>query len=134
MRDFNCEERLIRLEGRIDMLENMVVRLMGGTGREERMGQRSENVDSIRLLGNVTEKQLKSAMMIMEGRGNGEIAGHFGVSENTAKVYVRTLAKKMGVSKRGQIAMKMKDVFDSVDDKTFYEMTGVRKNWRAGRG
>ena len=78
----------------------------------------------------LTTKQHAALQMVLRGAGNEEIAGRFNVSVNTSKVYVRAIARKLGVKSRGQIIVKVLDVFRSVDDNSYRIMSGgLSKDW-----
>jgi len=84
------------------------------------------------VLSRFTVKQHAVLQMLLRGAGNAEIAERFGVSPNTAKVYVRTIAKKVGVNTRAQIVMRTLEDFNSVDDNSYRLMTGgLPKDWDA---
>ena len=72
----------------------------------------------------VTTKQFAALQMLMRGASNAEIAERFNVSENTAKVYVRTIAKKLGVNTRAQIVREMLPILSTVDDNSYRLASG----------
>ena len=78
----------------------------------------------------LTTKQHAALQMVLRGAGNVEIADRFNVSVNTSKVYVRAIAKKLLVKSRGQIIVKVLDVFRSIDDNSYRIMSGgLPKDW-----
>ena len=72
----------------------------------------------------MTTKQFAALQMLMRGASNAEIAGRFNVSENTAKVYVRTIAKKLGVNTRAQIVREMLPILSTIDDNSYRLASG----------
>ncbi len=77
-----------------------------------------------------TTKQHAALQMLLRGADNQEIADRFNVSPNTSKVYVRGVAKKLGVQTRAQIVVKMLDVFNDFDDNSYRMLTGgLTKDW-----
>jgi hypothetical protein len=65
----------------------------------------------------------------MRGASNLEIAQRFGVSDNTAKVHVRTIAKKFGVNTRSQIVLKALPIFEVDDNSYRLASGGLPKDW-----
>ena len=87
----------------------------------------SKNLET---LPDMTPKQHASMQMLLRGADNNEIGKRFNVSPNTAKVYVRSIAKKLGVNARAQIVVKLLDVFNDVDPKAYAIMShGLPKDW-----
>ena len=80
----------------------------------------------------LTTKQHAALQMLLRGADNNEIAKRFDVSPNTSKVYVRGVAKKLGVQTRAQIVVKLLDTFNALDDNSYRMLTGgLPKNWDA---
>lgn len=80
-----------------------------------------------------TAKQNAALQMILRGSENQEIAERLGVTENTAKVHVRVIAKKLGVNNRVQIAMRASPYFQEVGDDEYRVVTGgLPKDWDRG--
>jgi len=78
----------------------------------------------------MTPKQHASMQMILNGKRNQEIAERMGVTLNTAKVYVRTAAKNLGVRRRGEIVRCSWPVMQMLDDETYRKMSGgLPINW-----
>ena len=70
--------------------------------------------------------------MLLDGKSNFDIAQRFGVSEDTAKVYVRTIAKKYGVNTRAQIVGATLEEFNSVSDDVYQRISGgLPKDWHS---
>ena len=77
-----------------------------------------------------TPKQHTALQMLLHGGNNNEIAERFNISPNTAKVHVRTIAKKLGVSTRSQIVLKMLQEFEAIDDNSYRILSGgLPKDW-----
>jgi DNA-binding CsgD family transcriptional regulator len=108
---------LARLEGKIDaMLMGRGVALPSGEG-------------SVGRLRTLTRRQHGALQMLLRGASNAEIAERFGVSENTAKVYVRGIAAKVGAQTRSQIvALTMNEVRD-LSAAAYQAMAGIPKDW-----
>lgn len=116
-------EKIAKLEGRIEALERQMDRFVLGSG--------SHDVDNRSyILGKLTPKQHVSLQMLMKGCSNADIAKRFGVTENTAKVHVRGIAKKYGVSTRSQIVMAAFHEFDAINADQYKAVSnGLPKSW-----
>jgi DNA-binding CsgD family transcriptional regulator len=101
-----------------------------------RMARIEEKLDSIiALLGGshgptmvdmpaLTTKQHAALQMLVRGASNDEIARRFGVSVNTAKVYVRGLFAKFEVNTRSALAAKTVAALAGTDDQTYRALSG----------
>ena len=99
--------------------------MSGGSGNLDTLGK-------LETLPDMTSKQHASMQMLLRGADNNEIGERFNVSPNTAKVYVRSIAKKLKVNSRAQIVVKLLDVFNEVDDNAYRIMSGgLPKDWDA---
>lgn len=109
---------MARVEAKIDLM-------LGQTGAAKQDGKTGSKA-----LGQLTVKQHAVLQMLLNGKSNAEIADRLGVNENTAKVHVRLIAKKLGVSKRQEIVAAMMEAFRQVPDKLYLTMSrGLPKNW-----
>lgn len=123
------------LEIRVDELEKKmgwVVQILFNDGSVA-PGKTAEALGVLRTL---TKRQHVAAQMLVAGESNATIAEAFGVTENTAKVYVRGLAKKLGKRQRGQIAMRYRELMESVSEEEYLGVSGVGKegSYVKGRG
>lgn len=119
------EEKVNRLEGRIESLERLVDRLVIGSGNQ------SSHEDMVKaVLPTLTAKQHATLQMIMLGWSNAQIAKRFNVTENTAKVHVRGLARKYRVRTRSQIVMAAVNEWEAITPNQYLLMSGgIPKNW-----
>lgn len=105
-----------RLESKIDGLTRLI------EGRRETV----VNTE----IPHMTTKQHAALQMMLAGASNAEIAKRFGVTENTAKVYVRTVAAKYGVHTRTQIVLKARDQIESLSEDEYRVLSGgLPKDW-----
>jgi DNA-binding NarL/FixJ family response regulator len=82
------------------------------------------------LLARLTTKQHAAFQMLVGGASNKAIADRFGVTENTAKVYVRGIANKVKVRTRSEIVMELWPAYRAVDDESYRMMSGgLPKDW-----
>ena len=124
--------QLDRIEWKLDQVlgalankntDNAIASTSGGSGT-------SDTLDKLETLPDMTSKQHASMQMLLRGADNNEIGERFNVSPNTAKVYVRSIAKKLKVNSRAQIVVKLLDVFNEVDDNAYRIMSGgLPKDW-----
>lgn len=102
---------------------NAEASLTGGHGNMVTMGK-------LETLPDMTCKQHASLQMLLRGADNNEIGERFNVSPNTAKVYVRSIAKKLKVNSRAQIVVKLLDLFNDTEDNAYLVMSGgLPKDW-----
>lgn len=126
--------QLDRIEWKLDQVlgalankntDNAIASTSGGSGT-------SDTPAKLDTLPDMTSKQHASMQMLLRGADNNEIGERFNVSPNTAKVYVRSIAKKLKVNSRAQIVVKLLDVFNEVDDNAYRIMSGgLPKDWDA---
>ena len=125
--------QLDRIEWKLDQVlgalanksntDSSVAPTSGGSGNLDTLGK-------LETLPDMTSKQHASMQMLLRGADNNEIGERFNVSPNTAKVYVRSIAKKLKVNSRAQIVVKLLDVFNEVDDNAYRIMSGgLPKDW-----
>lgn len=88
--------------------------------------------DASHLFHNWTVKQHCVLQMVLRSASNEEIAERMLVTTNTAKVHVRTLARKLGVSTRSEIVGKCLIPMREVADEAYMMMArGLPKDWDA---
>lgn len=79
----------------------------------------------------LTTKQHAALQMLLAGASNADIADRFGVTDNTAKVHVRTIAAKLGVNTRAQIVIRAKPIVDAIAPEDYRVLSGgLPKDWR----
>ena len=77
-----------------------------------------------------TTKQHCTIQMLCRGASNKEIGDRLRITENSAKVHVRTICKKLGVNTRGQIILKLIDALKEIDDESYRLLAGgIPKDW-----
>lgn len=134
--------QLDRIEWKLDML----LALARGGGQvaavTEQMVARQETVERkemreadrvvLETMNLLSMKQHATIQMVVRGASNAEIADRFGVSVNTSKVYLRSLAKRFGVTLRTQIAVAVQPVLRELTDAQYQQMAkGLPRNWDA---
>ena len=127
------------MQNQMDRIEWKLDQILGAlAARASDVGTtRNGSVAEARVMQNVnvdmpqlTTKQHAALQMLLRGADNNEIAERFNVSPNTSKVYVRSVAKKLGVNTRAQIVVKLLDTFNDFDDNSYRMLTGgLPKDW-----
>lgn len=78
----------------------------------------------------MTTKQHVALQLLMLGKGNPYIGDVLGVTDNTAKVHVRTIAKKFGVRTRAEICLMAERALLGVDADTYKQLSGgLPRDW-----
>ena len=127
----SMQNQLDRIEWKLDQILGALMAKAYDAptkGEASPMGTQAHQAEMPQL----TTKQHAALQMLLRGADNAEIAERFNVSPNTAKIYVRGIAKKLEVSTRAQIVVRLLDVFNELDDNSYRAMTGgLPKDWDA---
>ncbi len=122
-------DRLDRIERKLDEILNM----LKGEKIDEAVAEYTPDKpksSEILALGTFTPKQHCALQMLLVGASNKDISKRFKITEDSAKVHVRSIAKKLGVNTRAQIVIKMQDPFNAIDENAYQIMTGgLPKTW-----
>ena len=109
------EERVALLEAQVRLL------LKAGQGNDPAI---------VSALAKMTSKMHGALQCVLAGQSNADIAERFDVTESTAKVYVRSVAMKLGVKTRSEIVSKTMKTFEGLTDAEYLELSGgVPKTW-----
>jgi DNA-binding CsgD family transcriptional regulator len=79
----------------------------------------------------MSPKQHAALQMVLRGATNADIAERFGVTESTAKVYVRSIMGHVGARTRAQIVAKMLNAFNDMGESDYQIIAGIPKDWDA---
>lgn len=116
---------LARIEAKIDILLNLAY--SEGTHPSD-PSSRSKvpqiSPAELSLLRNMTAKQHVTAHLLIEGWSNKDIAHVLGIGENTVKLHVRAVCKKVGTKTRGQAALVFRDILENVDPSEYQRSSG----------
>lgn len=85
--------------------------------------------DVVAAFARMTPRMHGAMQCILAGIGNREIAQRFHVQETTAKVYVRSIAKKLGVRTRSEIVAKALETFKAMNADEYERRAGIAKTW-----
>lgn len=118
-----------RLEAKIDLLLGQGVAPVAAPPVEDK-AKGAPKVGSEAFFRQFTPRQHATLQMLLRGVENREIAERLGVSENTVKVHVRNIARRLGVNNRVQVALRSSRMFDEIDDNAYRLLSGgLPKNW-----
>lgn len=132
-------DQLTRIEWKLDQVlaalavRSAAIETEDSAGHEEQKPAQAELTDDQRvdLLARLTTKQHAAFQMLVAGASNKDIAERFGVTENSAKVYVRGIATKLKVKTRSDIVMRLWGAYRAVDDESYRMMSGgLPKDWQ----
>jgi DNA-binding NarL/FixJ family response regulator len=115
----SLEQRVATLEAQM----RMILREMG-TEKLDR--------DVVASFARMTPRMHGAMQCILNGIGNREIAERFHVQETTAKVYVRSIAKKLGVRTRSEIVAKALATFKAMSADEYLRLAKIEKTWFEG--
>lgn len=119
-------EALLRIEHKLDAL----LMMLGGRFPTKDSGDLVEEQEAEAFFRQFTVKQNAALQMLLRGASNEEIAQRFGVTANTAKVHVRSIAKKLGVNTRARIAVIAMDHWRKVREDAYKKFSkGLPKTW-----
>jgi DNA-binding NarL/FixJ family response regulator len=114
------------LEQRVETLEAQMRMILRGIGEDQR------DRDVVASFARMTPRMHGALQCILNGIGNREIAQRFHVQESTAKVYVRSIAKKLGVRTRSEIVAKALATYKAMSDEEYLGLAKISKHWFAG--
>lgn len=123
--------QLDRIEWKLDQLLQMV----RGASQDAPLPEKkydNETAMVMSKLHGMTMKQHAVLQMLLRGAGNQEVADRFGVSVNTSKVYVRSIAKKLGTHTRTETVVIAMPVMQEMTDTEYAVMArGLPRDWDA---
>ena len=112
-----------RLEAKVDIILQHVIS-MGGGSASKVVQSDDLNAAELSLLRNMTTKQHVVLQLLIQGLRNQDIAPIMGIGENTVKLHVRSVCKKIGVKTRGQAAMHGSDILNRADPEEYQRLSG----------
>ena len=122
---------LARLEAKIDIITNLLL-TSSDSRQPEAMGTMAAklNAAELALLRSLTPKQHATSQGLIMGWMNKSIGDVMGIGENTVKLHVRAVCKKIGCKTRGQAAMVLNDIIEKVSDKDYRQLSGgIPTSW-----
>ena len=123
----NLRLDMARLEAKQDVIINMLQQIVAHGGTSSSINDNTSTsltVSEAALLRRLTIKQHCVAQLVTCGWKNADIGLLMGVSENTVKLHVSAVGKKMGLKTRGQIAVAFRDVCVKSSDSEYEAASG----------
>lgn len=126
MPDKELEQRVAALEAQVSMLSKMVM----SVGQQGAIGPAGLTDDAaFRAVAEMSQRQVATLLMVLEGYKLARVAERFGVSESTAKIYVTGAMRRLGASSRAQMIIKAREIMGVLDDKQWLEACGIPKDF-----
>jgi len=123
----NLRLDMARLEAKLDVLIAMQTK---GSQQVPPTPNQSLNLAEVSLLRTLTIKQHAVSQLVIRGWKNKEIAEVMGVTDNTVKLHVAAVAKKVGVKTRGQVAVALTPLMGKIRDEEYTSLSGgIPLNW-----
>ena len=121
MSNTNLRYDIARLEAKLDIITNI---LLSNNPNSPQQITQSVSPSELALCRSMTEKQHVTAQLLIEGWANKDIAYILNIGENTVKLHVRAVCKKVGTKTRGQAAMVMRDIMDRITPEDYQRSSG----------
>lgn len=113
---------LARMEAKIDILTALVMR--ADTKEIITNTNKPSSASEHALCRSMTIKQHVTVQLLILGRANKEIAEIINIGENTVKLHVRAVCKKIGCKTRGQAALVMSEILTRMDPSEYERSSG----------
>ena len=129
------EQRVAHLEQQVERLQKVLLavvaqQLDGGTASDIELGRTANSLRPAMPV--MTTKQHVVLQMLTRGASNDEIAKRMGVTINTAKVHVRSVARKLGERKRAAIGVRASEWLSGLEPEEYARLSGgLPMNWDA---
>ena len=116
---------LARIEAKLDIITNL---LLSNSTANQSSSVLSQDVKvsaaELSLLRTMTSKQHVTSQLLIEGWSNKDIGQVLNIGENTVKLHVRAVCKKVGTKTRGQAALVLNDIMERVDPTDYQKASG----------
>lgn len=128
----NLRMDMARLEAKMDVIISMLQN-RGGNNSDAPINNEFSTaltVSESALLRRLTIKQHCVAQLLVKGWKNADIAELMGVTDNTVKLHVSAVGKKMGLKTRGQIAVAFREICNKASTGEYEGASGgLPMNW-----
>ena len=121
--------KVLQLEAQVSLLKDMLREASTASTIDASGGNTAASTDSDAVFGAMTLKQNAALQLLLKGLSNSQIARCFDASPSTSKVHVRGIMDKLGVHTRAKVIIKVKKLFDDVDEGVYMGLTGMPKDW-----
>ena len=123
-------KQLDRIEWKLDTI---LQKLPGLEGLSQQLGLSTLKKDAADrpevVLHSFTTRQHCVLQMVLRSASNKEIGDRMRITENSAKVHVRTIAKKLKVNTRSQIILATIEAVKEIDDESYRVLSGGIPKW-----
>lgn len=124
---------MARIEAKLDIITNLLLTNSSGNSHiSDAVGAVATklNAAELALLRSLTPKQHATSQGLIMGWMNKSIGTVMNIGENTVKLHVRAVCKKIGCKTRGQAAMVLNDIIEKVSDKDYRQLSGgIPADW-----
>ena len=118
----NLRLDMARLEAKLDVL--IAMQTKGSQQVPPTGSSQPLNLAEVSLFRTLTIKQHAVSQLVIRGWKNKEIAEVMGVTDNTVKLHVAAVAKKVGVKTRGQVAVALRPLMDKIGEEEYAGLSG----------
>lgn len=115
---------LARIEAKLDIITNLLLSNSTATSKDVLSPEVKVSAAELSLLRTMTSKQHVTSQLLIEGWSNKDIGQVLNIGENTVKLHVRAVCKKVGTKTRGQAALVLNDIFERVDPSDYQKSSG----------
>jgi DNA-binding CsgD family transcriptional regulator len=120
----NIQYEIARIEAKIDILTGLVLKMDSPEAPHAATAVVSASASEQALVRSLTTKQHVTSQLLIAGWSNKDIATVINIGENTVKLHVRAVCKKVGTKTRGQAAMILADIFEKLDPEDYKRASG----------
>jgi DNA-binding CsgD family transcriptional regulator len=121
----NIQYEIARIEAKIDILTGLILKMDNPEkSTHSAAAALSASASEQALVRSFTTKQHVTAQLLIAGWSNKDIATVINIVENTVKLHVRAVCKKVGTKTRGQAAMILADIFEKLDPEDYKRASG----------
>lgn len=114
---------LARMEAKIDILTALVMK-SESSASPSTITSTPTTASEHALCRSMTTKQHVTLQLLIQGKSNLDIAKVINIGENTVKLHVRAVCKKVGCKTRGQAALVMSEILGRMDPSEYERSSG----------
>lgn len=115
---------LARIEAKLDIITNLLLSNSTTASKDVLSQDVKVSAAELSLLRTMTAKQHVTSQLLIEGWSNKSIGEVLNIGENTVKLHVRAVCKKVGTKTRGQAALVLNDIMERVDPTDYQKASG----------
>ena len=115
---------LARMEAKLDIITNLLLSNSTTASKDVLSQDVKVSAAELSLLRTMTSKQHVTSQLLIEGWSNKSIGEVLNIGENTVKLHVRAVCKKVGTKTRCQAALVLNDIMERVDPTDYQKASG----------